>query len=309
MRILVKKARNRAFVSCRVFIHWDERKAGRGTGMKVCRGKVLIACAFAFWCLGFAAAGQALCAPVLKTIKPRGAQRGTRFTLTLVGQDLVPGSELITTLPATITRLAPPKDLKKPESELPFLIELRQDAPVALYPVRLKSEDGISNLILFSVSDLPEIEVEKEIEKKDRLKGTIIRDISPPVVVNSELGAAEQDVFRFNARMGQTLVFEVEARRMGSAIDPVVRILDSTGREVAANDDAPGIGVDCRLQYKFPRAGEYRVIVHDSRFSEQEQNFYRLKIGSYLFSQGIFPLGWQRGKDIEVTLFGGNLPK
>jgi hypothetical protein len=47
--------------------------------------------------------------------------------------------------------------------------------------------------------------------------------------------------------------------------------------------------------------------VHDARYSEQEQNFYRLKIGTYRYAEGMFPLGWKRGDEIEVELFGGNL--
>jgi hypothetical protein len=106
------------------------------------------------------AAGFVEAAPSLKLLRPLGAQRGTTFTLTLVGQELTAGAELITTLPATITRLAP-RDLKTPETELPFLVELRADTPVALYPVRIKTRGGISNLVLFSVSDFPEIEIKK----------------------------------------------------------------------------------------------------------------------------------------------------
>jgi hypothetical protein len=258
-------------------------------------------------CLWVFAVGFVQAAPSLKTLRPFGAQRGTTFTLTLVGQELTAGSELITTLPATISRLSPSRDLKTPETELPFLIELRADAPLAHYPVRLRTREGISNVMLFSVGDFPEIEIKKaedDQEVKDKA-----RSVSPPVIISSSLKAGEQDVFKFSAAAGQNLVFEVEARRMASAIDPVLRILDSNSRELAFNDDAPGIGVDSRVEVKFPRAGEYRVVVHDSRFSDQEQNFYRLKIGNYLFAESIFPLGGERGKDVDVTFQGGNLPK
>ena len=47
--------------------------------------------------------------------------------------------------------------------------------------------------------------------------------------------------------------------------------------------------------------------IHDSKFSDQASNFYRLKIGSYPYADAIFPLGWQRGGTTEVTLLGGNL--
>ena len=256
----------------------------------------------------FLVTAPALSAPLVKSIRPLGARRGTTFMLTLRGREITPGSELVTDLPGTITRLAPPRDMKAPDTELPFLVVLGTDAPVGLYTVRLRNADGISNLALLSVGDFPEIENKKEPAGGERMERPV-RLITPPVVVNSTLAEAERDVYRFTAQAGQALVFEVEARRLGSAIDPVVRVEDGRGRELAANDDAPGLGGDCRVEVRFQSAGEYRVVVADTRFSAQEQNFYRLKVGSYLYADGIFPAGWQRGKEVEATLFGGNLPK
>ena len=55
----------------------------------------------------------------------------------------------------------------------------------------------------------------------------------------------------------------------------------------------------------FPREGNYYVEVTDARFSTQAQNFYRLKMGSYRYADGIFPLGGPRGEQTQVTFFGG----
>jgi hypothetical protein len=249
----------------------------------------------------------AVASPVIQSARPRGARRGTTFTLTLSGTPLVPGSELVTTLPGAITRLAPPQDQKMPETELPFLVELRADAPVGLYPVRLKGADGISNVILVAVDDFPEVEVQKAESRKERLAAGPVR-VETPVVVNAALSDTERDVFRFRARAGQSLVFEVEARRLGSPLDPVLRVETSEGRELGSSDDALGLGGDSRVEVRFRADGEYRAVVHDSRFSAPEGSFYRLKVGSYLFADSVYPLGWRRGENVEVTLEGGNLP-
>ena len=66
-------------------------------------------------------------------------------------------------------------------------------------------------------------------------------------------------------------------------------------------------GLDARIDFTFPREGNYYVEVHDARFSKQTQNFYRLKMGSYTYADGIFPLGGKRGEATEVTFFGTNL--
>ena len=87
----------------------------------------------------------------------------------------------------------------------------------------------------------------------------------------------------------------------------MIRLLDAREREIASNDDAPGLDVDCRLDVLLPANGPYYVVIHDSRFSEQTDNFYRLKIGSFSYAEALFPLGGRRGSKVDVELLGGNL--
>src|SRR5207302_4654770 len=138
---------------------------------------------------------------------------------------------------------------------LPFLVSLKPDAPIGLYPIRVITDSGISNVLLFSVSDLPEVEKVKDVD---------VQKVSPPVLINGKLAGPQIDKYAFHAAAGQKLVFEVEARRAGSAIDPAIEIYDAAGHEIARNDDAPSLGVDSRIEVTFPKAGEYRVAVHDS---------------------------------------------
>ncbi len=237
-------------------------------------------------------------APVIRDIAPHGAQRGKSVTLHIKGSGLKAGARLQTTLPASISRLVPVAGM---ESDLPFLITLNADAPVGLYPVRILTNDGMSNLVLFSVGDLPEIEKHvKTKEERDKAQA-----ISVPVIVNGNLAEAELDDYLFTAKAGQKLVCEVEARRAGSALDPVIEIFDGAGKMMVRNDD--GAGIDPRVEYTFAKAGQYKLRVHDARYSDQGVNFYRLKIGSYSFAEGLYPLGWKRGQTVEVELGGGNL--
>ena len=126
--------------------------------------------------------------PELRELQPPGAQRRKTFTLTLKGEALESGAEVIKTLPATISRLAPPKDLQTPDSELLFLVQLPDDAPVGLYPIRVHSENGLSNVLIFSVGDLPEVS-----EKEPNNSIDQAQPITVPVTVNRSLAAADQD--------------------------------------------------------------------------------------------------------------------
>jgi hypothetical protein len=240
--------------------------------------------------------------PYLTSVEPRGGQRGKVFTLTLKGEGLATGSDLITTVPGTVSKLASPRDIETPGTALSYLIQIPKDAPAGAYPLRVRTADGLSNVLIFTVSDLPEI---TEKEPNDSI--AMAQPLAVPGAVSGTLKGPDQDFFSITATTRQRLVIEVEARRIGSAMDPMLEVYDSSGREIASNDDAPGLGVDSRLDLTFPKAGKYYVAVHDSKFSEQAENFYRLKIGSWAYADGIFPLGWQRGKSVAVTLFGGNL--
>jgi hypothetical protein len=247
-------------------------------------------------------------APLIRDIHPHGAQKGTAVQLSLRGEGLGPDSKVQTSIPGVVSRLVVNGSADKPNSELAFLVEVGKDARPGLYPIRVIGADGLSNILLFAVGMFPEVE-EKEILQPKPGNGTLetAEAIPVPVIVNGTLTAADIDVYSFNAKAGEKLVFEVEARRAGSAIDPHIEVLDSAGKVIGVNDDAAGLGVDSRVEVKFSKGGTYRVRVRDSRYSDQAQNFYRLKIGAYAFADGIFPLGGRRGEPLQISFVGGNL--
>ena len=244
-------------------------------------------------------------APVIREIEPRGAQRGKAFQLVLKGSDLPFGAKVETALPANVSRMAPAK-----EGQLPFLVELKKDAPVGLYPLRLVTNDGLSNVVLFSVGELPEtVEIESESDDPKKENGAIEKaeKLTTPGVVTGTLTAADVDYYAVTVKAGERLVLETEAAAAGSAVDTALEIVDAAEKVLAKNDDAAGAGSDARIEHTFVKGGTYYVRVHDSKYSDQAVNFYRLKAGAYPFAEALFPLGGQRGKPVEVELVGGSL--
>ncbi len=252
----------------------------------------------------------AIAEPAINSMEPHGGQRGKSLTLILKGSGLTDGAKLETAIPGAVSRLAPPKGAAE-GAELPFLIELKKDAPVGLYPVRVVTEEGISNVVLFSVGVFPEIE-EREAATPKATNGDVKSAEhldSLPATINGTLTPADVDLYAFTVKAPRKLVFEVEAAAAASAIDPAIEILDSAGRAIAHNDDAEPAGIDSRLEHSFAKAGTYFVRIHDSKYSAQKDNFYRLKIGSYPFHEAMFPLGAKRGQPAAVELIGGNLAR
>ena len=85
--------------------------------------------------------------PMLTGLEPRGAQRGKSFTLTIDGKNLAEGGQVLSTLPAAFTPLTPPQENMAAGRKLPFLVELKADAAIGTYPIRVQTQDGISNIL------------------------------------------------------------------------------------------------------------------------------------------------------------------
>ncbi len=250
-----------------------------------------------------------LCAapPTITKLEPRGAQKGRAFTLTILGTGLAEGPSILSTLPATFTALSP----EKPGMEnryATFLVEPSGEWDVGVYPIRIKGANGISNILLFTVGAFPELtEDESRPGSLPRQNDTIEKAQTIPstsLTLNGTLSGPERDVYRVHVKAGEKRVFEVEARRCGSSIDPVIRVLDGSGKLIARSEDDPVLSLDPRLAVTFPKEGFYYVEIHDARFSAQTQDFYRLKTGSYEFPSEIFPLGGQRGQQVNVSVSG-----
>lgn len=88
--------------------------------------------------------------------------------------------------------------------------------------------------------------------------------VTLPAAVAGRIGERnDEDAYRFAAKKGQVYAFEVAARRAGSALDPVVRVLDLAGKVVAEVDDTPGLGKDCRLEWTAPSDADYSLQIAD----------------------------------------------
>jgi hypothetical protein len=239
--------------------------------------------------------------PSITELQPRGAQKGRPFELTIVGKDLAEGPTVQSSLPATFTPLANSKP-----GYVTFLVEPTSEWAVGTYTVRVKAANGLSNILLLSIGAFPEmIEEESRPGSLPNQNDSIERAQSLPassLTVNGRLRGAERDVYRIPVKAGERRVFEVEARRVGSALDPVLQIFDPSGKRLARSEDDPTLSLDPRLEMTFAKEGVIYVEVSDARFSSQMQDFYRFKTGNYEYPADIFPLGGPRGKTVDVTL-------
>lgn len=97
----------------------------------------------------------------------------------------------------------------------------------------------------------------------------------------------DRDVFGINLKGGRTLVAEITARRLGSPLDSVLKITDSTGKQLAINNDweDKSLGrmthhADSRLVFTAPQNGIYYVHLGDLQNNGGPAHAYRLQLGT-----------------------------
>ncbi|MBZ0150724.1 MAG: hypothetical protein K8J09_04260, partial [Planctomycetes bacterium] len=110
--------------------------------------------------------------------------------------------------------------------------------------------------------------------------------VLPALVIGRIERPGDVDVFSFEGRPGQTFVAEVEARRLGSPLDAVVKLVDARGRELARGDDHVDLGAglvthqaDAYLSVKLATPGPHHLIVRDLQGKGGPQHTYRLRVG------------------------------
>ena len=85
-----------------------------------------------------------------------------------------------------------------------------------------------------------------------------------PIAVTGHISEpGEVDVFAFAAKKDDKLTFRVQARALGSPMDPSIELRNAAGERLSRVDDGRRNVFDPELEFKFPEDGEYRLRVTD----------------------------------------------
>lgn len=86
-----------------------------------------------------------------------------------------------------------------------------------------------------------------------------------PAVIRNELAyAGEQHGYQFHGEAGQVWQITVEARGEDT-LDPLIRLFDQSGREVASADDRSATDFTAELTFRLPQSGAYCLLVQSSQ--------------------------------------------
>ncbi len=140
------------------------------------------------------------------------------------------------------------------------------------------SSDSIVPLRHGSLANTPELTVvETRVETEKLLEVASRQELIVPSTLSGHISRPlEADTFDLRLKNGERVEIEVLARRLGSLLDPIVRITDHDGKELARADDS--VGVDPRIVFSAPRDGAFVVEVSDLFGHGGERHVYALSV-------------------------------
>ncbi len=179
------------------------------------------------------------------------------------------------------------------------------------------SKDGrVSNRLPFVLDTLPQ-----QLEAEPNNACARAEDVTLPVIVNGRMDEpGDWDVFRLQGRAGNEITVEVQARRLRSPMDSVLKITDADGKILAANDDfldkaghlhrGPGLithHADSLLRFEFPADGQYFLHIGDTQRQGGPAHAYRLRISPRVpdFDLRVVPssISAQAGQIVPITVY------
>ena len=105
----------------------------------------------------------------------------------------------------------------------------------------------------------------------------------------------DTDEIEFEARAGQSIVFDLAGKSIGSTINAVLTLFDDRGALLASNNGFDG--GDPLLNFKIPTTGRYRLRISDEMAGGSHQHFYRLSGGTFAEVVGCYPLSIAANKE------------
>jgi hypothetical protein len=242
--------------------------------------------------------------PTIGPSEPLAVAPGKTVEVTVSGQSLLNPRRLWTSFASRTEFVAPEDESLKNGTTLRCRITVPRDEQIGIGAIRLVTAEGISNPMFVMVDDLDSVS-----EGVENHRSAQSQTVEWPVAVDGQCDPVQEDWFRFHVEAGQRLSFETVAQRIGSKLDPVLRLLTADGVEFARVDDSAGVGGDCRYSHLFEAAGDYMLVISDVRHLGGPEFRYRLRVGSFPLVSAVYPAGGRSGDVASFELASGDEEK
>ena len=237
-------------------------------------------------------------APSVRSLNPMGGRPGETVQVDISGRHLDGVTEVTFARPDIRAEL-----ISSDFGSVKLKVSVGPSVPTGLHDYRLKTPSG-AFVGVFHVGALPG---GREVEPNDDI--TRAQKIDLPAMMDGGISGEDLDMYRFHAEQGQTLVFDVLARRAGATLDSTLSLLDEHGNELDFNDDYY-IHKDPQITFPVKRTGDYFICVGgqgEGRRGAGASNPYRLLAGAFPLMRRVLPAGARRGGVTELSAAGVNL--
>lgn len=209
--------------------------------------------------------------PEIRNLNVRGLQVKGTTTLTIDGDNFGTNPRLLLPFPANAS-LKPGGN----DKQATFDVALDEDLTPGYHQLRIVSESGVSSPVVVAVDRLAQ-----------RPFGSSIEHI--PVALHGNVAGSVVVETTFNGKTGQRVMVEVEAKRLGSALRPVVHLYDAKRLQLAWAWGVTSLHGDARLETTLPADGTYRITLHDAEYQAPANSFFRLRVGQWSYVDRVFP--------------------
>jgi hypothetical protein len=251
-------------------------------------------------------------------VRPRVGERGTTVEVTIQGTNLADPREIVFFKPGIrAVTLEPLPNLPHPtglahggrvEERVKAVLAIAPDCEPGEHPFRLRTTHGLSVLATFHVSPFPVVPT------ADGRHDTIAtaRPVEPNTTV---LGSPHTTLYRVPVTPGGRLSVEVDCARIadvhygGSEFDLALRVLDETGRVLAANDDNSLHVMDPLVSLRVPDAvpGGHLFVEVGNPVGPGGNAVSCTHIGTFRRPLAAYPAGGRAGEPLETTFLGDPL--
>ena len=268
--------------------------------------------------------GPRITPPTLAAVKPLGVARGMTVEMTLEGFNLAGATHAYFSEPGIKAKIVRVKELPDlpdirlgsngtpstidvgplpPRNQVTLELDIAPETPVGPVRVRLLTPLGTSPDGAFLVE--PYFGESPDREPNDTIEGAF-ETYLPTVLAGAISRPGDVDYFKIQAKAGEELVFENQAMRIGSTLQPIVRVL-TEDQTVLREFGYDGGATVSRFSYRFVKDGTYYLRISDFESSGRTSHFYRILVGRLPVAVSAYPLGLRRGSERSIAISGYNL--
>jgi hypothetical protein len=274
--------------------------------------------------LAFAAdqpTGSRITPPTLSSVSPLGVARGTTVEITVEGLNLAKSTAIYFSEPGVTGRVVRVKELPDlpdirlgsngtlstvdvgplpPRNQVTVEVDVSPDAQVGPVSFRLLTPLGTSPEGKFLIE--PYYGEAPDKEPNDTPENAF-ETFLPAILAGTISRPGDIDYFKIQVKAGEELSFLNGAMLIGSALQPVVTILDADLNVISTFGENGG-SEQVMFARRFEKAGTYYIRVEDYQRSGRAGNFYRIIVGEFPLVLGAFPLGVRSGSSTELAIRG-----